>query len=410
MRRAANVADVREKARRRLPRALFDYIDGAAEDELTMLDNERAFREVVFHPRMGVAVDQPDLTTTVLGTHLSMPVLLAPCGLVSLMHPCGARGALRAAHQAGTVSVLSSSAGVTPEELATEPGPRWFQLYAADREIGAALIERVAASQYDALVVTVDTPVLGKRERDLRNGWTTGPLPVNLDSARRFGPQLLARPRWSLSMLRSTVATLRQPPIPGTPLAPLPSQRSQGPAGQVPSGARPQPPILRNAAPRDGLPTRASPFTWDDIAWIRGRWAAPLLVKGVLSAGDAVAAVDAGADAVIVSNHGGRQLESAPATLRVLPEIVDALRGRADVLIDGGVRRAGDAAKALALGAKAVLIGRAYLYALSADGEAGIARMLEAFRADLWRTMILLGCGAVRDLDRSWIRSGPGDR
>ena len=413
-RRINNVADARRLARRTLPRAVFDYIDGGAEDEVTMAENERAFRDVTFRPRMATRADVPDLTTTVLGTEISLPLLLAPCGLAGLMHPDGALGAARAAKRAGTVSVLSTVAGTPPEGLAREPGPRWFQLYAADRRIADALIRRAAASGFEALVVTVDTPALGKRERDARNGWAGSSLKLNLRTAARLGPQVAVRPRWAIRMLGRTLATLRQPSTSG-PVRD--SGNGQGASGTSPTGpdavAAPSPSQDSTVAPTRAVSSAgavamlASPFAWDDIAWMRERWTGSLLVKGVLSGDDAVRSADAGADAVIVSNHGGRQLEGAPASLRVLPEVVDAAGSRLEVLLDGGVRRGGDVAKAVALGARAVLIGRPYLYALAAAGEAGVERMLEIFRADLTRTLTLMGCHSVSDLDRTWIH-GPG--
>jgi isopentenyl diphosphate isomerase/L-lactate dehydrogenase-like FMN-dependent dehydrogenase len=422
--RINNVADARRLARRTVPRAVFDYIDGGAEDEVTMAENERAFREIAFRPRMAVKVEHPRLETTVLGTDISMPVLLAPCGLASLMHPDGALGIARAAKRAGTVSVLSTVAGTAPEALRSEPGPRWFQLYAADREIAHVLMSRAAASGFDALVVTVDTPALGKRERDLRNGVTIG---FNMDARTlaRLGPQVLARPGWALRMLRTSARTLGRMPVPGRT-----GERETSEEPKADTERESKEDIRRptkEEIPRDdgapepedvsvGTPTGAvssagavsmlaSPFTWDDIKWIRDRWSGPLLVKGILSGDDGKLAADAGADAVIVSNHGGRQLEGAPATLRVLPEVVEAAPGRLEVLVDGGVRRGGDVLKALALGARAVLIGRPYLYALAASGQAGVERILDVFRVDMMRSMALMGCGSVTQLDPSWVRS-----
>jgi isopentenyl diphosphate isomerase/L-lactate dehydrogenase-like FMN-dependent dehydrogenase len=409
--RINNVADARRLARRILPRAVFDYIDGGAEDEVTMAENERAFREVAFRPRMATRADAPDLTTTVLGTEISLPLLLAPCGLAQLMHPDGALGAARAAKRIGTVSVLSTVAGTPPEGLAHEPGPRWFQLYAADRRIATALIGRAASSGFEGLVVTVDTPALGKRERDARNGWAGSSLKLDLRTMARLGPQVAVRPRWTMRMLSRTLTTLRQPASP-TPV-PDPQDRSaaSGPSPTDPGAVGPAAPSrvsedapTKAVASAGAVAMLASPFAWDDIAWMRERWTGSLLVKGVLSGDDAVHAADAGADAVIVSNHGGRQLEGAPATLRVLPEVVEAAGNRLEVLLDGGVRRGGDVAKAVALGARAVLIGRPYLYALAAAGEAGVERMLEIFRTELSRTLTLMGCHSVSDLDRTWLQ------
>ncbi len=375
--RLHNVADARRLARRVLPRALFDYIDGGAEDEVTMGENERAFREIAFRPRMGTKVDRPRLDTTVLGASVSLPVLLAPCGLVEMVHPDGALGAARAARKAGTVSVLSTVAGTPAAALSREPGPRWFQLYAAGRDAADDLMGQASAAGFEGLVVTIDTPALGLRDRDVRNG-VGGPIRLGARSAARLGPQIVARPGWSLRMLRRR------------------TQRTDAGTGALAAGGR-----------AVGFPTvamLASPFGWDDIARMRGRWSGSLVVKGVLTGDDAVRAADAGADAVVVSNHGGRQLEGAPATARVLPEVVDAAGDRLEVLMDGGVRRGGDVVKALAIGARAVLVGRPYLYALAVAGEPGVERLLDIFRSEIARTLSLLGCPDVAELDRSWLQ------
>jgi L-lactate dehydrogenase (cytochrome) len=416
--RINNVADARRLAKRILPAPVFDYVDGAAEDEVTAAENEKAFRQIAFRPRMAVRVERPELETTVLGTRIALPVLLAPCGLVNLMHPDGALGVVRAAKRAGTVSILSTVSGTPPEGMAAEPGPRWFQLYAANRDIAEGLIDRASSSGFEGLVITVDTPALGKRERDLRHG-VSGSLSLSTRSLLNLAPQLVSRPTWAWRMARRSLATLGSTPLPGgTPGAssgsggPSRNSKMQEPPAQDPP---PQEPPERRPAEREAAPTGAvssagavamlaSPFTWEDIKWIRGLWSGPLLVKGILSGDDASLAADAGADAVVVSNHGGRQLEGAPATLRVLPEVVAATGGRVEVLVDGGVRRGGDVLKALALGARAVLIGRAYLYALASAGEAGVDRMLEIFRVDMTRTMSLMGCHSVSELDRSWLQ------
>jgi isopentenyl diphosphate isomerase/L-lactate dehydrogenase-like FMN-dependent dehydrogenase len=377
-----NVADARQRARRVLPRVVYDYVDGAADDEITMAENERAFRGLVFRPRVGVDTGEPSLSTTVLGTEVSFPVLLAPCGLVRLMHPDGAAGVGRAAHREGTVWVLSSVAGVTLESVADVEGHRWFQLYSSGgRDDTAAIIDRADACGYEALVVTIDTPALGNRERDSRNG-VRAPLRLDAHTAITLGPQVLARPRWALRMLRSGVSMLERP------------ARTSPEAGSEPSGGM---------AAAGAISMLASPFTWADIEWMRERWKKPLLVKGVLTGEDGVRAVESGCDAVIVSNHGGRQLDGAPATARVLPEVVDAVSGRVEVLIDGGVRRGADVVKAVALGAKAVLIGRPYLYGLASEGQLGVERIIQILRSEMARSMRLLGCGSVAALNRSYI-------
>ena len=370
-----SVGDARRRAARAIPRALFDYIDGGAEDEVTLHENERAFREATFRPRMAAATAEPELSTSLLGTPLSVPVLLAPCGLVRFMHPDGAKGVARAAAAMGTVSVLSTVAGTALEDVATSAsGPKWFQLYAPGGSTQSAeLVERAQRAGFSGLVVTLDTPALGHRERDVRHGVTQpfrfAPLP-----AGRLAAQVALRPRWLTGMARSVMRDRRA---------------TTGPGAATPSARL--------------VAMGASPFSWDDITAIRGQWQGPLLVKGVLGGDDARRSVEAGCDGVIVSNHGGRQLDGAPATFRVLPEIVDALNGSAVVVLDSGIRRGSDVVKALAAGADAVMIGRAYLYGLATGGEPGVRRVLEILAAEMERTMRLMGCGSVSDLDRTWL-------
>ncbi len=379
--RIYSVGDARRRAARAVPRALFDYIDGGADDEVTLQQNERAFQEVTFRPRMAGATGDPQVSTTLLGTPLSLPVLLAPCGLVRFMHPDGAPGIARAAAAAGTVSVLSTVAGSSLEEFATSsPGPKWFQLYSpGGPEQTEGLVGRAQRAGYDGLVVTLDTPALGHRERDVRHG-VTQPFRFTPASASRLAAQVALRPRWVTGMVRAAVRARSG--------AAEPTDTSAGAAAS---------PTARLVA------MGASPFSWDDVTAIRHQWTGPLAVKGVLCADDARRAVEAGCDAVIVSNHGGRQLDGAPATLRVLPEIVDALGGTAAVVLDSGVRRGSDVVKAVAAGADAVMIGRPYLYGLATCGEAGVRRVLEILRIEMVRTLSLMGCPSVSALDRSWI-------
>ena len=418
--RVISVADAREAARRRLPRVVFDYIDGGAQDEVTMRANEAAFAGLAWRPRMAGPPAAPDLATTVLGTPVSMPVLLAPCGLASLMHPEGVVGAARAARDAGTVTVVSTVAGTPLEDVAARAsGPKWFQLYCpGGRDEAAELIDRAAAATYEAIVVTIDTNVLGLRERDAHHG-IGQPLKVTPRLAAHILPQLAARPGYLARYARAALAgrtgrsrTRDTAPEAGAPPAGAPDVESATAADPA-TAAGPEAPATPAApAPpaRGGLlpNMQASPFTWDDIAWMRTRWTGPLVVKGVLTGEDAARAVDAGADAVVVSNHGGRQLDGTPATLAVLPEVVDAAGGRAEVLLDGGVRRGADALKAVALGARAVLVGRPYLYGLAAGGQAGVERVLAILRAEMDHALTLLGCTAATDLDPSWLRpAGP---
>ncbi|WP_019632745.1 alpha-hydroxy acid oxidase [Actinomadura atramentaria] len=362
------VADARARARRVLPRVLFDYVDGGADGEVTLAANERAFRDVALRPRMGVDVDV-DLGTTVLGRRLDLPVLLAPCGMVQLVHPDGAVGAARAAAGAGTLAVLSKIALCSPEEVAAAvPGPHWFQINSAGgRDEVKRLLARVRDAGFDGLVVTLDGPPPGNHERDLRHG-VVPPVRPTPRLVARLAAQAAAAPRWTAAM---ALAARRQ-------------------RATVQGATR----VLGN-----GRAPRSARFTWADIAWIRREWAGSLLVKGVLTGADARAAVEAGADAVIVSNHGGRALDGAPATLTALPEVADAVGDAAEVLLDGGVRRASCVVKALSLGARAVLIGRPFVYGLAAGGEPGVAQVLEVFRAELVRTMRLVGRATPADLD-----------
>jgi len=372
--RFSNVAEAREMARRRLPRVVFDYIDGAADDEHTMHANLAAFDDVVFRPSMGMGNGRPDLRTSVLGISLDLPVICAPCGFVSIMHPDGAMAVARAAAAAGTVSVLSTVAGTPPEDVAhVAPGRMWFQLYAPPpiRENAEKLVTRVEGLGIGVLVVTVDTAELGNRERDRRNGVTL-PLALRGASSLSLAAQILARPGWTARAISHMLATGKG-----------------GPA--IPKMV-------------------ASPFTWEDIGWLRGLWSGKLLVKGILTREDAIRAIGNGADGVVVSNHAGRQLEGAPASLHALVEVVDRVGRETEVLMDGGVCRGTHVLKALAVGAKAVMIGRPYLWGLAASGEPGVARILEVLGSEMLRDLILLGCPGVSLLDRSYIarREMPG--
>ena len=375
--RAVNIADLRLMAKRRLPKAIFDYVDGGAEDEVTLRENRRAFEEVTFRPRHGVAVPEVDLRARVLGQELALPVLLAPVGYCRLFHPKGEVAAAHAAGEAGTVYTLSTASGHRLEDVkAGTRGPAWFQLYlTGGREAAIDAIVRARAVGYSALVITIDTYVIGMRERDYHNGTSTL-LGDNPFAKIPYLPSILAHPGWLVDfLLDGGVHRMPNIVIPG-----------EGPMSLRDVGS-----LIRTS------------FTWEDLPWIREVWPGPIVFKGVLTAEDARRAVDEGAAGVVVSNHGGRQLESSPATLRVLPEVVAAVNGRAEVLLDGGVRRGTDVIKAICLGARAVLIGRAYAYGLGAAGEAGVARALEILKADLVRSLKLLGCSSISALDRSYI-------
>ncbi len=376
--RVISIEDLRPLAQRRLPKAVFDYLDGGADGEVTLRENCRAFEDVTFRPRQAVAIPDCDLRTRVLGMDLSLPFLLAPVGYSRLMHPDGEVGAARAAGAAGTAYILSTISGHRLEDVkAGTTGPALYQLYLmGGRGAAEAAMQRARQAGFAALVVTVDTPVPGMRERDYRNGMKqmiSGGVLQKLP----FIPQLMKHPGWLISFLRDG----------GLPALP----------NVVVPGEGPMPLVDINAA------LSRTAVTWADLRWIQDCWQGPMVVKGVLTGDDARRAVDAGAAAVSVSNHGGRQLDCVQASVRALPEVVAAVNGQAEVWMDGGVRRGSDIVKALCLGARAVLCGRAYAYGLAAAGEAGVERAIEILRADLERTLKLLGCPSIAALDRTYI-------
>lgn len=376
--RIVSIEDFRPAARRRLPKVVFDYLDGGAEGEVTLRENRRAFEEVTLRPRQAVVVPQCDLRTRVLGLELSLPFLLAPVGYSRLMHPGGEVVAARAAGAAGTAYILSTISGHRMEDVrAASSGPTFYQLYIiGGRGAAEGMIERARKAGFSALVVTIDTPVAGMRERDFRNGMTEL-MGGNLLAKIPFLPQLLVRPGWLAGFLRDG----------GIPALPNVVTPGQGEMPLIDIKA-----ALANAA-----------ISWADLRWIRELWRGPMVVKGILTAEDALRAADEGAEAIVVSNHGGRQLDGVSAALRVLPEIVAAVKGQVEILMDGGVRRGSDVMKAICLGAKAVLCGRAYAYGLAVAGEAGVSRAIEILRTDLDRTLRLLGCPSIAALDGSYV-------
>jgi L-lactate dehydrogenase (cytochrome) len=375
--RVVNIADLRLMARRRLPRMVFDYIDGGADAEITLRENTRVFEDVTFRPQCAVALDACALQTTVLGQNLALPFLLAPVGSSRMFWPRGEAVASKEAGNAGTAYILSTLSGTRLEEVrAASSGPCWYQVYlVGGRNVALGAIARAKAAGYSALVVTVDTPVAGLRERDVRNGSreliSRRPLKM-----LPFMGQMLARPRWLIDFFGDG-GLMNFPNI----------ELADGPMGYADVGAA----------------LEQSVVCWNDLRWIRDAWNGPIVIKGIHTGEDARRAVDAGANAIVVSNHGGRQLDTVSPTLRVLPEVVAAADGRIEVLLDGGIRRGSDIVKALCLGARAVLIGRAYAYGLGAAGGEGVARAIEILRADVLRTLKLLGCASVSDLDRSYV-------
>ena len=381
--RVVCIEDFRPIARERVPKSVFDYLDGGAEGEVTLRENCRVFNDVTFRPRHAVAVAGCDLRTRVLGFDLALPFLLAPVGYSRLMHPGGEVAAARAAGRAGTGYILSTISGHKLEDVkAASQRPVFYQLYLmGGRGAAEAVIERARVAGFSALVVTIDTPVSGIRERDYRNGMkeliSGGPL-----AKIPFLPQVLARPGWLIDYLLDGG-------LPGLPNVVVPGK------GQMPL-------VDINAALAE------SAVTWADLRWIREIWKGPIVVKGVLTAEDARHAMDEGVAAISVSNHGGRQLDGVPASLRALPEVVDAVKGRIEVLMDGGIRRGTDVVKAICMGARAVLCGRAYAYGLAAGGEAGVDRAIEILRTDVERTLRLLGCASVAELDGSYVNVPKG--
>jgi L-lactate dehydrogenase (cytochrome) len=377
MSRIVNVEDLRRAARRRLPRSVFDYIDGGADGEVTLRENVRAFQDVAFRPRCAVETPPPDLRTTVIGTPISMPVIFAPVGSSRMFWPRGEEAAAATAGAAGTIYSLSTLSGCRLEDVKkATSGPAWYQLYlCGGRDVASATLQRARDAGYSALILTIDTAVAGMRERDLRNG-------SKQLLTRKLGPmlpyvwQFAARPSWLAGFLRD------------------------GGLMKFPNVMLPDGPMLYADV---SLALEQSTVTWRDLRWIREIWTGPVVIKGVHTAEDARRALDEGANAICVSNHGGRQLDGVHATIRVLPEIVDAVGGRVEVLLDGGVRRGGDVVKALCLGARAVLIGRAYAYGLAAAGGPGVARAVDILRSDIVRTLKLLGCASVRELNGSLV-------
>ncbi|HEY7142062.1 MAG TPA: alpha-hydroxy acid oxidase [Methylomirabilota bacterium] len=375
------IDDLRTAARRRLPRALFDYIDGGAEDEVTLRANQADFQRYRFRPQALVDVSRRDQSTTILGIPVSSPLVLAPTGFTGMFWPRGEAVAARAAGRKGVIFTASTMSICPMEEIAqAATGPIWYQLYVwRDRGIVEMLIQRAKAAGYRALMVTVDTPVLGQRERDVRSGLVLPPritLTNVLDTLRR--------PAWLWDFLTHPRPTFGN---------------FVGMAG-----------VEHDAVSLATFTTRqfSAAITWDDVEWYRSLWPGPIALKGVMSAEVAREAVERGVDAVIVSNHGGRQLDHAPSPIEVLPEIVDAVDGRAEVLLDGGIRRGSDVVKAIALGARACMVGKAFNYGVAALGERGVELAIDILQKEIDRTLALIGRPTLGQLDRSAVHMRVG--
>jgi isopentenyl diphosphate isomerase/L-lactate dehydrogenase-like FMN-dependent dehydrogenase len=373
-----NVDDLRLAAKSRLPRGVFDYLDGGAEAEVTMRENIAAFGEWIFRPRNGSKVTKVESRRRICGTDLAAPMILAPIGYSRLLHPRGEIAAARGATAAGITYALPTIAGHAIEAVRAETkGPLWYQLYTiGGRAAVEPALERARKAGYETLLVTIDTSVAGMRERDIRNG-NSKLLGTSLLAKAPFLPEILMHPRWLWNFLRDGgVPSLPNIVIDGKPLEL----------------------IDVSVALSDAV------LTWDDVTWVRAAWPGPIVMKGVLTVEDAKRCIDVGAQGLVVSNHGGRQLDSVAATLRVLPEIVAAVGTQIEVLFDGGIRRGADVVKALALGARAVLLGRGYAYGMAAFGDGGVKRALEIFFADFDRTMKLLGCDSIDKLDTTYLQ------
>jgi len=370
---AINIADLRRAAKNRLPKVVFDYLDGGAEDEITLRENCSAFNQWRFRPRHAVVSNTCDLRATVMGTEIALPMILAPIGYSRLMHSEGEKAAARAAGNSGIVYILSTISGHKLEDVKlSTTGQVWYQLYLlGGREAAEGAIERARSAGYSALVVTIDTAVAGMRERDLRNGMKELMRQAWLPKVRH-SRQFLTRPRWLAGFLLDGG-------LPSLPNVIVPGKGSLQ---------------LTDV----GAALAASAVTWNDLRWIRDSWRGPIIIKGVMTPDDARRSMDNGAEAIVVSNHGGRQLDSLPATLNVLPEIAKAVSGRLEILMDGGIRRGSDIVKAICLGASAVLIGRAYAYGMASSGYAGVAHAIKVLQNETERTLRLLGCCSLRQL------------
>jgi L-lactate dehydrogenase (cytochrome) len=369
--RAHTIEDVRAMAARRAPRAVFDYVDGGAGDEISVARARRAFSRVEFHPRVLRDVSQISLSTTILGDDASLPIVLAPTGFTRMMHHSGERAVAAAAARARVPYALSTVGTTSPHDLMTvePPGVRWFQLYLwRDRGRVKTLIDGIAEAGFRTLVLTVDVPVAGDRRRDVRNGLEIPPalrLATIIEGARH--------PRWWFDFLTTEPVRFAVETEPG--------ETVQDVLGRMFDAA----------------------VTMNDLAWLRERWSGTLVVKGVMRVDDARAIASLGMDGIVVSNHGGRQLDRAVTPLELLPSVVEAVGERVQVFVDGGVRSGADVIAAVGLGAKAALVGRAYLYGLMAGGERGVERALSILRADAVRTMQLLGARSLSDLDASTV-------
>jgi len=378
LRSAVTVEDLRRVAKRRLPRGVFDYIDGGAEDERTMANNASGFARLEFRPNVLRDVSEIDTHTTILGHHVPLPLILAPTGYSRIADPEGELAVARASARAGLPYSLSTMSTRTIEEVAeVGDGPKWFQVYTwKDRGLVRELVERAAAADFEALWLTVDTAVLGRRERDVRNGYAFPP---------ELGPKTIVdgilHPTWTLNFLRNEPMTF----------ANVAHHAEHGTRDAIPMAEH----VMKNFDQR---------LSWADVDWLQSIWDGPIVLKGIQTVEDARRAVAAGVQGIGLSNHGGRQLDGAPAPIELVEPVAQEIQGAAAIICDGGIRRGSDIVKAIALGADACSIGRPYLYGLGAAGERGVDHVLQFFRQGVERTMALTGRTSIAEIDRDLVR------
>ena len=372
-----SIADMKELARKKLPSVMFDYIDGGAEDEITVNWNRNAYQKYEFVPHVLRDVSHIDLTTQVQGITLKLPIIAAPTGMSRMFHYTGEKAVAKAVHKAGGAYALSAVGTTSIEEIAAiSTGPKFFQIYVwHNKQMVQDFISRSRQQDYDGLMLAVDLATLGKRERDIKNGHGR-PNVLKM----KTGLSALSKPLWLYHYLTQ------------------PKWKMANMTEHLPHGAYAAKVI------EEVNEQFSSTVNWKDAAEMRKHWKGPFMLKGIQCVDDAVKAAEIGATGIIISNHGGRQLDGAPATLDLLPEVVKAVGNDMEVLIDGGIMRGSDVVKAIALGAKSVLVGRAYLYGLAAGGEAGVSRVFEILKDEMTRVMQLIGCTSIKDLNSSYIR------
>ncbi len=378
-----DISDLRHAAKKHLPRFVFDFMDGGADDEVSLKSNSENFEHYSLVPQVLTDVSNVNMETTVMGKKIPMPLIFSPTGLSRLFHFEGERAVAKAAAEAGIIYSLSSGSSVSIEEIgALTNGPKWFQIYVwRDRDLVKEFISRARVSGYHALCLTVDVQVYGNRQRDLYNGMTTPIRPT-----RKLALDLISHPRWWLNLI-----TNGQPQLANV----------KDKMGTNRNDLNSQAAYINRQFDRS--------VTWEDAAWMIREWGGEFAIKGILSVSDALKAVEIGATGIIVSNHGGRQLDHTPSPISALPHIVEAVGGKADVILDGGVRRGTDILKAVALGAQACMIGRPYLYGLASGGETGVSHTLQIFSEEMKRDMSLLGVRSISEISKQHIVENGGN-